>query len=153
MDDEIQLISDDDHLAVIGDPASVERFLAAEGLPSRDLRLPRLRAVLGGTAAVAQAGSEIAANSGRWVKMTKESAQAVKKYGLMKNSTTGLSMGVVTKSGGRITRLVQFERGPWSAADQPGDSWWCRGDHGAACDAADHGRDHRLSRHDRREAR
>ena len=88
MDDEIQLISDDDGLAVIGDPATVERFLAAEGLPSRNLRLPRLGAVLGGAAAVAQAGSEIAANSGRWVKMTKESAQAVKKYGLMKNSTT-----------------------------------------------------------------
>ncbi len=91
MDDEIQLISDGDGLAVIGDPAAVERFLAAEGLPSRDLRVPRLRAALSTGAAVAQAGSEIAANSGRWVKMTKESAQAVKKYGLMKNSTTGLS--------------------------------------------------------------
>jgi hypothetical protein len=81
MDDEVQLISDDDGLAVIGDPAAVERFLAAEGLPSRDLRLPRLRAGLGAAAAVAQAGSDIAANSGRWVKMTKESAQASRSTG------------------------------------------------------------------------
>ena len=80
---------------------------------------PGSRAVLGTAAAVAQAGSEIAANSGRWVKMTKESAQAVKKYGLMKNSTTGLSMGVVTKPGGRITKLVQFERGPGALLTNP----------------------------------
>ena len=42
MDNEIQLISDGDGLAVIGDPAAVERFLASEGLPSKDLGLPRL---------------------------------------------------------------------------------------------------------------
>lgn len=119
MDDEIQLISDGDGLAVIGDPAAVERFLVSEGLPSKDLGLPRLRAALSTGAAVAQAGSEIAANSGRWVKMTKESAQAVKKYGLMKNSTTGLSMGVVTEPGGRIMKLVQFERGPGALLTNP----------------------------------
>ena len=53
MDNEIQLISDGDGLAVIGDPTAVERFLASEGLSSKDLGLPRLRAVLGtgGTAA------------------------------------------------------------------------------------------------------
>ena len=76
MDNEIQLISDGDGLAVIGDPAAVERFLVSEGLSSKDLGLPRLGAVLSTGAAVAQAGSEIAANSGRWVKLTKESAQA-----------------------------------------------------------------------------
>ena len=119
MDDEVQLISDDDGLAVIGDPAAVERFLVAEGLSSRDMRLPRLRAVLGAAAAVAQAGSEIAANSGRWVKMTKDSAQAAKKYGLMKNSATGLSMGVVTEPGGRIMKLVQFERGRGALLTNP----------------------------------
>lgn len=51
--------------------------------------------------------------------MTKESAQAAKKYGLMKNSTTGLRMGVVTKPGGRIMRLVQFERGPGALLTNP----------------------------------
>ena len=89
MDNEIQLISDGDGLAVIGDPTAVERFLVSEGLPSKDLGLQRLGAVLGTGAGVAQAGSEIAANSGRWVKLTKESAQLVKKYGLMESSKTG----------------------------------------------------------------
>jgi hypothetical protein len=79
MDNEIQLISDGDGLAVIGDPADVERFLVSEGLSSRDLGLPRLGTVLRAGAAAAQTGSEIAGNSGRWVKMTKESAQLVSK--------------------------------------------------------------------------
>ena len=35
MSAEIQLISDGDGLAVIGEPSAVERFLAAEGLPSK----------------------------------------------------------------------------------------------------------------------
>ncbi len=47
MDDEIQLISDGDGLAVIGSPTAVERFLVSEGLPSKDLGLPRLGAALG----------------------------------------------------------------------------------------------------------
>lgn len=33
MDDDVQLISDGDGLAVIGEPAAVERFLAANELP------------------------------------------------------------------------------------------------------------------------
>jgi hypothetical protein len=46
MDNEIQLISDGDGLAVIGDPAAAERVLASEGLPSKDLGLPSV--VIGG---------------------------------------------------------------------------------------------------------
>ena len=114
MDDEIQLISDDDGLAVIGDPEAVERFLTAEGLPSKELGLQRLRPALGTGAAVVQAGSEIAANSGRWVKLTKESAKLISKHGLMKNSKTGLSMGVVQAKGGQIKGIVQFEK--WSGS-------------------------------------
>jgi hypothetical protein len=37
MDNEIQLISDGDGLAVIGDPAAVEQFLVSDGLTSRGL--------------------------------------------------------------------------------------------------------------------
>jgi len=66
MGNEVQLISDGDGLAVIGDPVAVDRFLVSEGLSSKDLGLPRLGAVLSAGAAAAQAGSEIAANSGRW---------------------------------------------------------------------------------------
>jgi len=121
MDSEIQLISDGDGLAVIGDRTAVERFLVSEGLSSKDLGLQRLRPALGNAAGVAQAGSEIAANSGRWVKLTEESAQAIKKYGLMKSSKTGLSLGVVQAKGQAkgIKGIVQFAKGPGSLAANP----------------------------------
>ncbi|MEU8041083.1 hypothetical protein [Streptosporangium sp. NPDC049078] len=111
MDDDIQLISDGDGLAVIGSPAAVERFLASEGLPSKDLGLPRLRSTLGAAAGVAQAGSEIAANSGRWVKLTKESAQALKKYKLMKGSSPGVNRAVLTENS-KIKGLLEFVKTP-----------------------------------------
>ena len=79
MDNEIQLISDGDGLAVIGNPTAVERFMASVGLSS-NAGSPRLGAVFSAGTSVAQAGSEIAANSGRWVKLTEESARKVKAF-------------------------------------------------------------------------
>lgn len=111
MDDEIQLISDDDGLAVIGDPAAVERFLVSEGLQSQDLGLPRLATVLSAGSAAAQAGSEIAANSGRWVKMSKESAQLANRFGLRKSSKTGLNTGVLKGNHGQVKGFVEFTKG------------------------------------------
>ena len=118
MDDEIQLISDGDGLAVIGDPEVVERFLVSEGLSSKDRGLPRLGTVLNTGAAAAQAGSEIAANSGRWVKLTKESAQLASKHGLRKSSKTSLSTGVLKGNSGQIRGFVQFA-GPGSLLTNP----------------------------------
>ncbi len=119
MDNEIQLISDGDGLAVIGNPTDVERFLVSEGLSSKDLGLPRLGAAFSTGAAAAQAGSEIAANSGRWVKLTKESAQAVKKYGLRESSKTGLSTGVVKGGKGQVRTFVEFAKAPGSLLTNP----------------------------------
>ncbi|MDQ1742875.1 MAG: hypothetical protein QOE23_1214, partial [Pseudonocardiales bacterium] len=39
MSGEIELISDGDGIAVIGDQSAVDLFLESEGLPSRDLGL------------------------------------------------------------------------------------------------------------------
>jgi hypothetical protein len=80
--------------------------------------LPRLGAVLSSGAAVAQAGSEIAANSGRWVKLTQESAQLVSKHGLRKSSKTGLSTGVLKGNSGQVKGFVQFV-GPGSLLTNP----------------------------------
>lgn len=119
MDNEVQLISDGDGLAVIGDAAEVDRFLAFEGLSSKDLGLQRLGPVLSVGAGAAQAGSEVAANSGRWVKLTKESAHLVEKYGLREGSRTGLSSGVVKGSKGQIKGFVEFVKGPGAALSNP----------------------------------
>ncbi|MEU8224752.1 hypothetical protein [Kribbella sp. NPDC048915] len=92
----------------------------SEGLTeTEDLRLPRLKSVLGTGAVVAQAGSEVAANSGRWLKVTKESAHLIDKFGLRKSADTGLSTGVLKGSGGQIKGFVQFVRGPGALLTNP----------------------------------
>lgn len=107
MSNEIQLISDGDGLAVIGSPTAVEQFLVSEGLPSKDLGLPRLSSVLSTGAGTAQAGSELAATSGRWVKLTEESAKAMKKYDLMKGSESHLSRAIATENG-KTKKVLEF---------------------------------------------
>ncbi|MFF4517429.1 hypothetical protein [Streptomyces mirabilis] len=118
MDNEIQLISDGDGLAVIGNATDVEGFLVSEGLSSKDLGLQRLKSGFGTGAAVAQAGSDIAANSGRWVKLTQESAQRVKKFGLMESKTPGVSHAMVGKPGS-IKSWLQIEKGAGSFLTNP----------------------------------
>lgn len=119
INDEIQLISDDDGLAVIGASAAVDRFLTSEGLvATRDIGLPTVRAVMNTGAALAEAGSGIAASSGRWVKLTKESAELVRKHRL-RQSKAGLKTGVVKGSKGQVKTFVQFAKGPGTALTNP----------------------------------
>lgn len=118
MDDEIELISDGDGLAVIGSPEAVERFLASEGLPSKDLGLPRLGSALRAATGAAYAGSAMSACSGRWVKLTKESAQNLKKYGLMEGSTPGSSRAVLTENG-RVKGFLELTTTPGSFLTNP----------------------------------
>ncbi|MEU7960173.1 hypothetical protein [Micromonospora humida] len=107
MENEIQLISDGNGLAVIGHPAAVDRFLAAERLPSKDLGLKRLSSTMRTGSAIAKGGSEIAEHSGRWVQLTAQSAEAMKKYNLMKGSGDGVSRAVLTDHG-KITGLLEI---------------------------------------------
>ncbi|MDT0461399.1 hypothetical protein [Streptomyces gibsoniae] len=120
MGNEIQLISDGDGLAAIGNPRDVEHFLASEGLLSlsKDLGLPRIGPLLRLGAGVAQAGSEIAANSGRWLKLTEESAHLVKKFGLMESKTPGVSHAMVGKPG-LVKSWLQIVEGPGSLLTNP----------------------------------
>lgn len=118
MTDEIQLISDGDGLAIIGTPPAVERFLGSERLVAQAVGSPRLGSVASTGAAVAQAGSEITANSGRWVKLTKESAQLVKKYGLTETKTPGVSHAMVGQPGS-IKSWLQVAKEPGSLMTNP----------------------------------
>lgn len=120
MDDEVQLIGDGDGLAVIGEPTAVERFLDSVGLLSlsKDLGLQRLGIVLRAGAGVAQAGSEIAASSGRWVKLTKESAQHMKEFGLTESKTPGVSWAMAGKRGS-IKSWLQIETPSVSSLANP----------------------------------
>jgi hypothetical protein len=53
------------------------------------------------------------------VKLTKESAQLVKKYDLRKNSRTNLSTGVLKGPRGQVAGFVEFVRGPGSLLANP----------------------------------
>lgn len=121
---EIQLVADDNGLALIGAPNAIEQFLASEGLvasgsSSKGLGLGRLRGLLSTGSAAVQAGSEVSANAGRWVKLSEESAKAMKKYGLRESSKTGLSTGVLKGEKGRVKGFVEFARGPGTSLTNP----------------------------------
>lgn len=121
---EVQLVADNHGLAVFGAPSAVEQFLVQEGLvapgsPSKGLRLGRLRGLLSTGSAVAQAGSEVSANAGRWVKLSEESAKAMKKYGLRESSKTGLSTGVLKGEKGRVKGFIEFARSPGTSLTNP----------------------------------
>ena len=100
--------------------AAVEEFLRSEGLwaSSKKLDLRRLKSLFGIGADVAQAASEIAANSARWLKLTPESAHLYKKYGLMETKTPGVSHAMVGKPGS-IQKWLQVEQGPGSLLTNP----------------------------------
>ena len=79
---------------------------------------PRFGPALSTAASVAQTGSEIAANSGRWVKLTEESAQAVKTFGLMPTNTPGISHAMVGQPG-NIKQWIQIAKSPGSMLANP----------------------------------
>ena len=107
--DEIELVSDGDGLAVIGDPLAVERFLSTSGVASRELNLAHaVGSALNVGSAAAKGGSEVAANAGRWVKLTEESARALKLGNAMKGSSDSVSRAIVTTSKGKITNILEF---------------------------------------------
>lgn len=119
MDDDVQLISDGDGLAVIGEPSAVERFLAANELPTgRDLGLERLKPVAGMAAAAMQAGSVMAENHGRWVKLSEKSTELLKAHSAMKGSLPDLQRGVIM-DGNKIKGIVEFARGPGTYLTNP----------------------------------
>lgn len=109
MSNKIELVSDGEGVAVFGDPSEVELFLSNAGVPSKEFALrPQLSSALNAGSSVAQAGSQIATNSGRWVKLTEESAKALKLGKTMKGSTEGVSRAIITTSKGRTTKILEF---------------------------------------------
>ncbi|PZE88870.1 hypothetical protein [Curtobacterium sp. MCBD17_008] len=105
--DQVELVSDEDGIAVIGEPSAVEQFLRTEGLGDigsqavSDLPL----ATLGSLGQITAAGM---ASSGKWVQLTDESAAIARKFALVKNSQTGLSMGIAKMPDGRFVKHLQF---------------------------------------------
>lgn len=111
MSDEIELISDGDGLAVVGEEGAVDRFIGT--LMSIDASRP---ITLGASAA--NASAMVATQSGRWVKLTAESAAKVKKYGLTPTKTPGVSHAMVGAPG-KIKNWVQIDGGAVAKLTNP----------------------------------
>lgn len=98
---EIAVINDEQGLLFLGDQKAITAFLNDNHLASRAFTV---RAA--GTAGVAlKAAGEVAESSGRWVKLTRESAELVKQYG----KKGALQPGVVQKKNGQIVKWLKFE--------------------------------------------
>lgn len=109
MNGEIELVSDGDGVAIFGDPREVDLFLSTAGVPSKEIALhQKLGSALNTGSGAAQAGSQIAAHSGRWVKLTEESAKALKLGKAMKGSSDGVSRAIATTSKGKVTKILEF---------------------------------------------
>lgn len=115
MDAEIQLVSDGENLAIFGDASAVEGFLRSQELASSELNPRQVNSLLSGLADAAQAGSHYSANSGRWLKLTEESAQLRKLLPAVSNSKTGYISGTLRASNGQFAKHLQFIN-PKSAA-------------------------------------
>jgi hypothetical protein len=118
LENEIELMSDGDGLAVIGESSAVERFLATLGLPSKDLGLPRLSKILNFGTAGLQAASARAVDSARWVRLTEESARKVSEYGLTPTKTPGVSHAMIGKPGASKS-WIQLDKGPGQLPANP----------------------------------
>ncbi|RNM11867.1 hypothetical protein EFL26_22280 [Nocardioides pocheonensis] len=111
------VISDGDGLAVIGNPQAVEQYLRRKGLweASTGLDLSWLRPVLTFGAEAVHSAAEAVASSGRWVKLTVESAEDAKQHGLMDTKTPGVRWLMAGKPGD-ISKWLATETGPMASA-------------------------------------
>lgn len=111
---EVELVSDDDGVAVIGEPAAVERFLRRANLleQAQAFDLGRLRGVLQKGSSLLEAGSGIAEQSGMYLKLTPESAKRLKDAGgLMKTKTEGVSHAMLGETGKTSLKWLQVQDG------------------------------------------
>lgn len=122
MGSEIELISDGHGLAVVGAPGDVERFFLSSGLdklPSKTLDLHRVRSAANIAGGVTAAGSETAANAGRWVKLTEESARVYKTSKMMTGTTEGVSRAIAVNGKGKTQHILQIVTKPGTALTNP----------------------------------
>ncbi|QEE61172.1 hypothetical protein FVA74_05970 [Salinibacterium sp. dk2585] len=120
MSDNIELISDGEGVALVGKKSAVERFLREKGLlaSSQQLNLDKLGDLAQTVDALAGGVSEIASSSGRWVKLTEESAELVKEFGFMESKTRGVSHAMIGDPGS-IGKWLQVENGAGTLLTNP----------------------------------
>lgn len=119
VNNEIEIISDGSGIALIGESSAIERFIADLGLVGKSLPLPKMSDVLRNVGYVAQVASSWQVNSGRWLKLTKDSAEKLASAGaLMESKTPGVSHAMIGKPG-EIKSWLQVVDTPGSLLSNP----------------------------------
>lgn len=116
---DLELISDGDGIAVIGDPKAVELFVASAGVPSRELDLRRLNSVVAKSGSALQAASEVSASAGRWMKLTEESARAAHTANLVQRSGGKFVQATTRGANGQFAKNLQFVAKPGAMLTNP----------------------------------
>ncbi|GLU91065.1 hypothetical protein [Agromyces sp. NBRC 114283] len=119
-EDGVVVYGDGVGIALLGDPGAVERFLKRRGLwaSSEPFGLNKLGALVETGSQLTEAVSRIAAESGRYLKLTKESAQNVKEFGLMPTKSPGISHAMLGDPGS-IAKWLQIEDNSFSFLTNP----------------------------------
>lgn len=115
MADELDVISDGEGIAIIGDSTAVDRFFAENDLESSPIDLARFlpsASTVNKAGAVANIGSQVVANAGRWVQLSEQSARVFKASHMMKGSADGLVRAIATNArGNRTTAILEIVKG------------------------------------------
>jgi hypothetical protein len=101
-DDEVELVSDGENLLIVGTSRSaVARFMRSTGLMerAREIGTQQLVPMLRSAAEVTQTVAESVAQSGLWVKLTEESAAAIREYGLVDTDVPGVAYAMAGRPG------------------------------------------------------
>lgn len=102
----VTIIQDEQGIVFLGDAGTIDLWLKDEGFDSKAFTAKAIQTVSSASKG-AQAAGNAMVESGRWVKLTKESAELVAKYG--KNCKKGpFQAGVVRQPNGRIIKHLQF---------------------------------------------
>ena len=101
----VTIIQDEQGITFLGDAGAIDLWLKDEGFDSKAFKAKAVQTVSMASKG-AQAADNAMAESGRWVKLTKESAELVAKYGKKGN----LFSGVARRKNGNIVKHLQFTK-------------------------------------------
>ncbi len=124
MGSELELASDGSGLAMIGAEEAIEQFMFDLDLVAADSRSLAQAATDGARASglgglALQAGGQLAAESGRWLKLTEESAAKVREFGLQATKDNpAVSHAMISKSG-RAQSWIQVVNSPAAFLTNP----------------------------------
>lgn len=104
----VTIVQDEQGITFLGDADAIDLWLKDEGFDSKAFKAKAVQTVSMASKG-AQKASDAMVESGRWVKLTKESAELVAKYGT--NGKKGnLFSGVARRKNGNIVKHLQFTK-------------------------------------------